>query len=714
MPNYVVKAPDGSLHVIAGPDEAVQAGAVSTPSPQDEQSQAAIRPQAFDAPPSTAHTLGVAASSLPRGLLSMMQMLGEGSAAATDRRHGADFDPAKSAQADAQINQQIQGIGVQPTPGSTSERYINAAGEGIGALPAGGPLGPETSVVRALATAGLGGVGGEAGGQLSGGNPFARIVGALMGGVTPNALEKLVLRPNNAQAMAQKALKPLSNSGPAPDFEHTQALGNQATAAQQGIPQTAAQAYENAPDLQNLQRSVATSGNAPLTNTLLNKQPGVAVSKAEGAIGALPGEIKEPTAVANQTQQAATDAIGAQIDSAGQAFRQTLKDQGGTSLLTDKQVAPFARWLKTLVQANPNSGVSAIAEDALDAIRNPAAKAAAEAKPANGLVTTGGQPLSQAVAAKEPQFISDPLALKQAVDYALRGAGQRMLNTKVPVDTRAAAQIRTQLNAMFEKTTPALTAANAAYEGVMKNVVNPLKEGPVGQVAGRAGAQEGVAAPNKITAILDKGTVPGAQTSPILTVARTMNSADPTAFPTAVKTNLATKLAQSTTTSAGQTESASIGAFYDSIYGNAAQKKGLQEQLVGVARAQGLSDNALYPGFLRLMDTFGRLAKRDNSSAVTSPQQFAAMAGSNPASNFLRLFGLRAAAAPLEARYAGGIPRLGIKGSMNKLDDILSSPEGVQLLRKLAANDPLGKVGQQAIISFLAAHPEAGAEQNQK
>lgn len=677
--NVIIQAPDGSRHIVSAPD------------PQEP---AAPAPDAEG--PSALHTAGVAAAGIPRALASTAFD------AVKDFPYIVNTDLIPGAKdAKDRISNFISNAG--PTPKNKVEQYVQSGAEGAAMAPLSGVEGGIGSIIRALASSAMSGLGGQAGGDIGealGYPKTGRMVGSVVAG-QPVPIVKALLAPDNARKMVQKAV----GNVPDTNFEFGQAQGNQAAAAAQGIPQLAPQAFENAPGLLQLQKAVVDSGSAPKSSAVLQKQVGEGLNKAQQAIGGLPGNVQSPLAVANATQGAATDAIKAGYEQAGNAFRTVLGNK--VPPIADTKIAPFANWLQSFSKANPNSNIGKMADDVLYSIQNPEA-AAAKVKPkAGAILGPNGQPLAQQIAASQPQFINDPLALKQSIDDSLSGFGPRRLNSDSvgANESRAMATIRNQFNAVLNNSP--LKAANQAYEGVMDSVVNPLKASEVGQIAGRAGAQEGIPAPAKITSLLDKGTVPGATVSPILSTARVMNKQNPAAFSDAVKTNLATKLAQASTTTGGQLDAASLKAFHDSIYGNAAQKLGLRDQLVGVAEGQKMSSNALYPGFTNIMDTIGRLVNRPGNTAGVSSAMLGSMSTKSSLTTLAKL------ATFWRERTSA------VEGAMGRrvasgFDDMFTSPEGVQMLRKLATTPADGTMGQAAISSYLAAKAGDQTQQNQK
>lgn len=646
------------------------------------------------------HKIGVAASSLPRGFLGTLNALGEGAGAGDLSLGNLNRTPARQAAIDKagqDIQQGISNIGVKPTPGDPAEKYLEAGGEAIGALPLGGPLGPETSVARAMLTAAGGGVGGQAAADFAGDNPVSRIAGALAGGGLVGATKALE---GNARSLAQKAtadIQPIDL-----------ALGEQAQAESKavGMPQTVAQALPNAPSLLKVQEALANSGHAPETTSILNRQPAIAQMKAKEAVAALPGQQTNELAANAQTQAAATDAVKAGYKQAGQAFKQALG--GAAPQLPDSLTSQFDSWLANFSKQNPHSNVGKMAEDVREAIANPEAQAP-KASAGPQILNAQGQPMAQVAAQKASKFIPDALQLKQAVDDSLEGFGPRRLNTPSvgATESKALFQIRQQLNSLFAKGAPELNKANQAYEDVVQQTVNPMKESITGKVAGTAGLREGQSPTNKVFQILDRGTTPGGY-SDILTLEKDLRAHDPQAFPSAVKTHLAEKVAQASKTVSGELKPSFLGSLYDSIYGTEKAQQGLRDQLVGVARSQGLPDNALYPGFTRLINAIGRASKRPEDVANLTRGQVEASAGQNPLSNVLRVVGFM----PFKA-VAHGVEGYYRALAYKKLDEVMSSPKGIKLLQDLAKNDPMGKYGQSAIQTFLTATESAQQEPQQ-
>jgi len=698
MPHYFsTTGPDGQEHYFEVPDPTKDADLPGAGGPSPDTS--------------VVHKIEVALSSLPKGFLESVNAIGSNVSPLSINnlaRLNPKIKPAVGAVEKGQ-QQSIEGLGPNPTPGNQVEKYLSEIGKGIGSIPSGGPIGPEMSVVRAVANAGLAGAGGQAAADyLKTDNPVVRVAGALAGGGLSGA-EQFLLHPQNDAKMVKAALATTPNK----EYELGEKgwTGSIPSSAQQqldraqkvGIPITTAQAMDNSPGMMTLQNNVAASGQAPKTAALLDRQPAVAYSKVDAATKKLPGTTASPLETANATQKAATEAIAQAREQAGAAYRNVLK--GNDPQLDSDQLKPMVDYLNKIITSNRNDNERNMAIDILSKIKNPNFKSVEQAQKEGGvagLLGPDGKPMlssEQVKATSQPEYITSGLNLKQSIDDALDSFGQRMLNTQSSSanDLRSAQGIREQLNNIFEKHAPELVNANRAYENVITSKVNPMREGDLGVIAGRTGARDGIPATQRLYSILNRGTDTNAPQSAIMTVGTAMNKTDPQAFASAVKSNLRDRLANAERLNAGAIDSDFAKNFYSDIYGSSAKKKGMKEQLVLLAQGQGLPENSIYPGFDNIMETLGRAGKNSSGVSGVTSQSLSSQAGSNTIGNILRLFGRSAIGKEANNVFSAR--------AYASLDRMLTHPDGVQLLKDLANKDLTSRYSQNLITSYLASQP---------
>ena len=122
--------------------------------------------------------------------------------------------------------------------------------------------------------------------------------------------------------------------------------------------------------------------------------------------------------------------------------------------------------------------------------------------------------------------------------------------------------------------------------------------------------------------VFERGTVPGAKSSEILTLEKAMRQAgQPEVFQDAAKTWLATKVSdamRSTTNRMPQDVASRLRTAFGDPRQLDATSKGLEDVLAGLARSQGVSDAAYVKGFKNFMKIVSDASRRPASVRGTS------------------------------------------------------------------------------------------------
>lgn len=737
MPDYEVTAPNGKKWVVTAPEGASQDEVLAYAKKQFE---GETSPALAEAPPPDAlepykHVAKVAASAIPRGFLNsgvaLAQAVPPMNAISGLIPHEIKDQPLTAA------HEAIEGIGTPPN-GSAVDRYTDAVFQGLGSLPFGGPAGAEMqsfsrvpSVVEALlAKAGITGrsaatmagasAAGQAGADIFHKNPaVARIVGALAGGMGTNMAARTLS--GNARKVAVASLEDMDKSPIAAGLREQAAADNKRV----GVPQLASQTADgSAPTIQNLETAALKSGQAPESVNIVQEQPnlyknkvsqflerwGLAKTKENGEEIVAPGQRTSQTEVDLVTQKAATryfrgdpKQLGVGILGKAKAAFDREMGAGPRPEITNEQIAPFDQYLESIVKAHPagEKGTAAgqLAQKIREAIQEPTPEPASvgELQRIGAMGPVNG-----------PFYIKNAAQLKAAVDDTMSFFSMGGLSAQ-PVARqlgKEVGEIRQNLNDLLEKIDPGYRKAIKAYDEVYHGEYVPAKERVMGKLAGEKGYREGKQPLSRIYQLFDKGTDPEGAASDIGEAAKAINSVSPETWTTAVKSHLSEKLATAATGSVSKPDQGFLRSFFDSIIGTDKLRKGMSERLQGVSDGMGLSKKAIEPGAMRLFDAIGRAIKAKPEIAKYSVEQLEEMASSNPVSLVLKtiLLPFKGRQAP-QATIVGG---LYYNQAMRSIDRLLSHPDGLKLLETLGREDPLGKAGQAAILSYLA-----GAEKSQ-
>jgi hypothetical protein len=559
----------------------------------------------------------------------------------------------------------VAAIGTHPT--TTGEKYAVSAVEGL----AGALAGPGAVVapVKTAVTGIVSGLGAEGAGQATDQNPIARVLGALLGG----GLTGIATSAKNTRSeLVQETLR---DAKPA-DLEAAKALMTDALG--KGVPLNLSQAMPRASNIDAMVERLATSRHGQNVSHQLREQPRQVALGMEDETAKLPGAIRAPQDIANNAQEAAANSIRKGYEQA-QAAWQKAAPQGST--IPEGAVASLDAQLKALAARFPNTSGAELINDARQALKAPGQ--AAPAGPA--IVGPNGQPINPPPAASK--YLTDALQLKGALEDALSTFGSRKLNTTGldATNLRRAQEVREAFRDIVSIEAPQLSAANAAYSSVMEGVVNPTKKSVVGRVAQRIGDTDTTeAVKSKVFSVLDAGTIPGSTSSEILTLERGLRKTNPEAFQDAAKTWLANKLSKASTQEGGRIGENVAGNIERSLAGNEVQAQGFKDVLVGLARSKGMPDNTLLPGMERMMKIVGAAGRRPGNTQGVGPGELDDISRSRT----LASAGAFNVLTPLRqfARKANDALNA---DSYSFMDKLLTSPEGVDMLRKLGRQQPI-------------------------
>jgi Tfp pilus assembly protein PilV len=261
---------------------------------------------------------------------------------------------------------------------------------------------------------------------------------------------------------------------------------------------------------------------------------------------------------------------------------------------------------------------------------------------------------------------------------------------------------------------PGLTSANKAYEDYISQVVEPMKDSVIGRLAGRKGSVDGVeAATTKLFKVFNKGTLPGSNVSEILTLERTFRQAGrPEEYQNAVKTWMVDKLDSVIRSSKDNRAPDNMASQLKVLFGNPREAtsttKGLEDMLVGLARSQGVEDQAAYlKGFRQFMEYTTEAARRPSSVTGMSAADVTETAG-QAATNRLGRFSVMTPIRQPALAWSSLLQNDALK----TLDELLTSSQGVETLIKLGKSQPYSQAAITAMATFLGTNAAAQSQYN--
>jgi hypothetical protein len=573
-------------------------------------------------------------------------------------------------------SEKVQKFGYQPK--TQGERYVDQAIQsGVGMLTSPSSwIGP----AKAVMTGAVAGTAGEAGAHAFKGSeaePYARVAAALAGGLgTSLALSQQ----RNARSVAQEVGKSMSEG----DYKTIQKM--MIRSGKGGVDLNASQALpENANLSKLVQALVVHRQGAPLIQQLENQPQ--QVSTLMGRLQkALPGDVKTPSAIANESQQAATNTLSAARQSRTEAVKPLYEAAGNVPVQYLEQLS------KQLADKLPR--VSNTAGDLLSGLKGKVDEfiTVAKGKP-SGLLDAYGNPIITPAAPVAMEEFNRSLRSISAEQKALNTASKAFDKEAVGGLQSAISGIRKELGDID----PNFSAGNALYKHLTDTKVNPLKKSVVGTVAGVNESSDTREAANKLLGILAKGTNPKAVNSDILKYAvETTDKTDPFAFANAVKTHISNAVEGVEQSSTGALPSTFAESVRKKLIGTPTQHKGLQDMLAGVAHQTGNDPELLVKGFTNGMQLVEAAAKRPSSVGL-SAEEIRKMAGESKLASGVQLLSLNA------GNQAGkGLRGFVTANAYKELAELLTTPEGMTTFQKLATMPVMSNKAKALLDTALA------------
>lgn len=592
---------------------------------------------------------------------------------------GATFSgkPPRELDTSMPVSRALEETGYQPK--TQGQKYANAVVRGAtsGLVSPAGVAGP----VRSMVAGGLAGLGSEGAGQLPGvkgtaSEPYARLVGALTGGVVGGVASSTV---GNSKNLAREMFDGLNPQ----EIEQAKLLMAKSKLA--GLPVNLDQALGKDSNVTNVvQALVGKKQGQPVVNQLRG-QTEQARTLATRMTDALPGKVQNTAEVANTSQSAATDAIKA-ARQARTAATKPLFDAAG-----DVDAAHLGRMHQQVLAAAaqaPDTNKGALLAKLGEILGN--AKERSTPQPTSLLDHTGQPIMAPGVPVSMDELnASFRSTLNQAKNVNLSSSA----NDKEAIGTlgNTIGDLRGQMGAA----SPNFKAGNELYAKISTETVDPLKKSVVGRVAGISGEIADKEAVNKLLPILAKGRNPEAP-SEILDYAReTANR--PEVFQDAVKTHFSNAVAAAQEQVNGKLAPSLPAALERSLLGNLNQKQGLHDMLNAVGEQVNPQDPTMIRrGFMHAMEIMSAAAKRPGSIGVGAGE-LDAIAKQSHVAQGLSMIGL-APGKPL----ARGLEGMYSTSAYKTLAENLTSPEGVAKLQELAKAPVMGAKAQAIVATMLA------------
>lgn len=562
--------------------------------------------------------------------------------------------------------------------------YGRAMTEGAGGalmLPGIGGVGSAARQVGAQLLSGAGGgLGQHAAEQLAPNSAIAQLLGSFLGGYGGGKAVELTSRvaTPNVLKLTEQALEGI-NPG---DLNKAQAFMQEAKA--KGMTVDLAQAMEaiGAPpsNITAIRDYLANSRYGDKTQKVLRDQPRELELQAELTAAKIPGNAYSMQTAANIAQEASTKTV------------QNAKN----------------------VRSAAVKDLYAAAGDLPNDVRTNFANTLMDARTAPGVTSTTVAAIDKALA-KLKEAPSTGASMKHALDY------DTLINELVgpykgtplsPADPKTLGQLKNlagKLNTELKGASPELKAAEDTFAQISADVIDPLKQSPVGQMATKKGyAPDTQASEAKLHALFAAGTDPKANgTSAILSFAKDLNKTDPEAFPSAAKSWISTKLAEATpaTIKGGTTTDPAISTnIWNTFFKTEKQWQGMRDMAAGIADAYGVPRQDVVRGLENLAQLTKAAKARPGQVSGVSPEDITSISKSSNVANASRVFGFL----PFE-RVARGVEGVVLGRTLSRFDELLTTPEGVDTLTKLGKKSIMSPDMAAILRGFVGGE---GAERN--
>lgn len=557
----------------------------------------------------------------------------------------------------------------------------------------GGATMPGGSLFARTLGGGMAGMGGEVAANTFEDKPVPRVIGALIG-------QLLSLPVTHGSRLLASAMGGPSVRTPGVVREHTARIPERewsraeevmAGARENNIPLSPVQAFENQNPLHGLyERISATPGTSSGMAAFHSGQQVAGTSRARQFLDDIAGRT-EPQVTVGRVQEQAANTL--------EKYRKL------RTILTEDYYKPVREASQEEVRDIYRS-LLRIAKDESLAENSEAAKAIlAEARKLKvGGADTGPNPAAAVRGAaasvarplekdallasirdleNEPtKFVTNPQALQNL--YLEAKAANRFGFSDSGLDRFVGGKIASALDEhekVLNRLMPKRPEGNALYQEFTERIYSPKKAGPIGKIAGKTGFEEDKLPPaSRIqSALLDEQNV-GPQG--IADAQRGLGFR----FPQAVRMSLEKLFSKASTPEGGFTPATAASDFASAVAGGVdqtAKRENFRAIMRGVARSYGQNEDEIATGAERLMDALiatGRMRPRVPAEAT----------GPHTTADILRMAGVGAGFHSTAYSAASRLVDRVFSGkSDQEIMKLLTSPDGLQELRRLGRIDPL-------------------------
>lgn len=579
----------------------------------------------------------------------------------------------------------------------------------VGSFSPGGQLS-----TRMKALQGIGSGGGAYVGEKMFGTPGA-VIGGVVGGMAPSAVKRVTPDAHNLSAEV------LHGVG---DDQIDDVVRNMRWMEKQGIPINASQGATFASNLDDAVEHLTKKKQGQPLLDQLNAQPRQLQLAATDAVRKLPGNVLDEFDLNRSSQEAATGRLNTIRQAARTAWQKAAARNGGDKeAFSQTGMQNFAARLQEFADRpeHLNTDYQKMALNALNVLKHPIQPSGLPEIPG----TQGGfnpftgkriPPTPGAPAQAAPvRYLEDPIAVRDALEHKI-GEYEQLTQRSGSPDVKLKAkqeEIRQMYRELVAADTPRLQAANDAYGTVIRESLNPAKEGVVGYLAGARGALPGEQSPAKLLALFDRGTPYGAKTSPILTAERNLRGENPQAFPNAVKTWVSKKIGDLYDKAPDNRLPENLGAGLRHVFGNptepSAKWQTTVDMVAGSARSAKLDEHAVLKGFRDFVQSANMSSKRPGYMSMLDPKGIEQATGAAG----LRNAGKINPFTPLKAPMYWTADRL----EMSVLSEVaanLTSADGLLKLQQLARTRPESPVREALLRSLMGTAAATNAATNDR
>ena len=528
----------------------------------------------------------------------------------------------------------------------TARRVGNVAQAGSEGLMFGGMSGGAPGL--------LSGVGSEVAGMFSGDNPWMKALGGFL---TPLGVGLAQAYRNAPAQMVKEAIGDTLTPQ-----QVAQAKAAQESARQQGIPIMAAEALPDSGIQQLASNTLASRAGNQQMNQFFAQRP-------EQVKQAVQNKLIRPTSppvTPDESMRAAREAATGVISRAEKARTQA--------------VSPYYK---------------AAADDPVD----PQEIANLVKSIREQLKTAGSKPSQNAIEDIISQVTGAPknaAAIDDVYKY-LRESAEAGINA-TPAE-RAARGIYGPAAGELDtiaRQSPNIAKGRDMYAQISRDVIDPLTSGPVGRVAGKHGVDPSL--PESLAPLSSIANQQIARPESIKELYTQLNKQDPMAFQGMARTYLENAFDTASKRIQGGENRMSGANFANAIMGTPQQEKNFKEIMRGVAEAQGKKPDEVVRGVENLFEALRLTGKVPGIGSQTAPRLTGdAMAGRNMVSTVLESASPAAPLGGLRKR----VEEVVMRQSYKELADAFTSPNGIDILVKMAKYNPRTTTGQYFAASLL-------------